>query len=84
MKAYINYGWDKNIVNPYEAYTHDQFILSDQDVPIVDSDIPSDGWKPIKEAFLNNDMPKFNNGHIMTYFVTRCVIDGMKKTKYIT
>ena len=39
--------------------------------------IPPDGWKPIKEAFLTTDIPKFNNGHIVTYFVTHCVIDGL-------
>ena len=65
----------QNIVNSYEAST--QSFLSDQDVPILDSDIPSDGWKPIKEAFLNTDMPQFNNGYIVTYFVTCCVIDGL-------
>ena len=75
VKAYINYGWDKNIVNQYEASA--QSSLNGQDVTISEFDIPSNGWKSIKEAFLTTDMPKFNNGHIVTYFVTRCVIDGL-------
>ena len=65
VKAYINYGWYKNIVNPYDSA---QSSLSGQDVTVSELNIPSDGWKPIKEAFLTTDIPKFNNGHIVTYF----------------
>ena len=44
---------------------------------ISEFDIPSDGWKSIKESFSATDAPKFNSGHNVTYFVTRCVIDGL-------
>ena len=44
---------------------------------VSELDIPPDGWNPIKEAFLTTDIPRFNNGHIVTYFVTCCVIDGL-------
>ena len=44
---------------------------------VSELDIPTDGWKPIKEAFLTTDITKFNNEHIVTYFVTCCVIDGL-------
>ena len=41
-------------------------------------DLPSDEWKPIKHAFSTSDqVPQFNNGHIIQYFVTRSVIDGL-------
>ena len=49
---------------------------------VSELDIPPDGWKPIKEAFLTTDIPKFNNGHIVTYFVTRCVIDGLPSENF--
>ena len=29
------------------------------------------------DIFLTTDIPKFNNGDIVTYFVTRCFIDGL-------
>ena len=38
---------------------------------------PSDGWKSLKQAFETRDqVPQFNNGHIVSYFVTCSVIDG--------
>ena len=41
-------------------------------------DLPSEWWKPIKHAFPSSDqVPQFNNGHIIQYFVTRSVIDGL-------
>ena len=75
VKAYINYGWYKNITNQHGI--SDQSSLSGQDVTTSEFDTPLDGWKPIKQAFSAIDMPKFNNGHIITYFVNRCVIDRL-------
>ena len=75
VKAYINHGWDKNIINQHG--TSNQSSLSGQDAATTEFEIPLDSWKPIKQAFSAIDMPKFNNGHIITYFVTCCVIDGL-------
>ncbi len=40
--------------------------------------IPTNNWISILKVFKNtSDLPKFNNGHIVSYFVTRSVIDGL-------
>ena len=39
---------------------------------------PLVGWQSIKQAFKCKDtLPSFNNGHIVSYFVTRSVLDGL-------
>ena len=44
--------------------------------------MPTDGWKPITEAFCVTTIPDFNHGHILAYFVIRSVIDGLPSGDY--
>ena len=83
VNSYIKYGWDKNLINLHgstksqstacrSVATGSNLLGVQQYAP------PTDGWKPIKQAFeSHNEVPTFNNGHIVSYFVTRSVIDGL-------
>ena len=76
MKAYIKYSWDKNIINPH-GDSGQSSSSSNEHNAISEVDVPSDGWKSVMEAFSVTDIPQFNNGQILTYFVIRSVIDGL-------
>ena len=44
---------------------------------------PTDGWKLLKQAYKSpNAVPRFNNGHVVSYFVTRLVIDGLPSSDF--
>ena len=85
MNAYIKYGWDKNVLNPYGGAQSPLPNSSGSAEPLsqsvagnVSSLIPEDGFKNVTQAYSSPaDMPQFNIGHIVTYFVTRTVCDGL-------
>ncbi len=81
VNSYIKYGWDKNIVNPFEFASHSKDSKDSKEVsPGLTQHlmIPTNNWISILKVFKNtSDLPKFNNGHIVSYFVTRSVIDGV-------
>ena len=81
MNSYIKYGWDKNVINPHVGSNQQSVSASSSaaglspSVCLCQYDPPKDGWRPLRQAF-TSEVPKFNNGHIVTYFVNRSVIDG--------
>lgn len=83
VKAFIRYGWDKNIKSPYGQSTGTS-AKADSPTSIQQYEPPKDGWISIKQAFKSNGkIPQFNNGHIIVYyFVTRSVIDGLPSNDF--
>ena len=84
MNAYIKYGWDKNVLNPYGGAQSPLPSSSGSVEPPsqsvagnVSSRIPEDGFKNVTKAYSSPaDVPHFKIGHIVTYFVNRTVCDG--------
>ena len=80
MRSYIFYGWADNLIDPdggsKGVVTQDQ-SLSTAGEP-GDVVWPADGWCDIKQAWKSpQEVPCFTNGHIVQYFVTRTVHDGL-------
>ena len=67
------------MINPYAADGECNSRGSQQNKALVPFTPPLDSWKPIKDAFTSGELevPKFDNSHIVTYFVTRSVVDGL-------
>ena len=75
MNACIKHGFDKKVCNPYGGHPSGTFPSSSTDVELV---YPEEGWLPITEAFSTAaEVPQFNTGHIVAYFVTRTVTDSL-------
>ena len=67
------------LVNPYQT----SISLTSTAVPNQLIQFPQNGWVDIKEAFKSADeVPKFSHAHIVTYFVTRQVSDGLPATDF--
>ena len=87
MNSYIKYGWDKNVINPHVGSNQQSVSASSSatgpspSVCLSQYDPPKDGWRPLKQAF-SSEVPKFNNGHIVTYFVNRSVINGLPSSDF--
>ena len=85
MNAYIKYGWDENVLNPYDGPQSPSPSSSGSVEPPslsvagnVSSHIPEDGFENVTKAYSSPaDVPQFNIGHIVTYFVNRTVCDGL-------
>ena len=61
---------DKNFSDPRD--------VNSSSVHQVTVSYPEQGWRPITQAFSTPDaVPKFNTGHIVTYFVYRTVCDHL-------
>ena len=68
VKAFIQYGWADNIVDPDNvSVTNDESYGAPK----------TDNWMDIKEFYKSpDDVPRFTNAQIVTYFVTRQVCDS--------
>ena len=65
---YIQYGWADSVVDPDDAST-----TSDEGFGAPETD----NWIDIKEFYKSpDDVPRFTNAQIVTYFVTRQVCDS--------
>jgi hypothetical protein len=67
------YGWDKNLIDPH-GHTKESARSSHTAAP-QHCPFPTDGWKQVYKS--PDAVFRFNNGHIVSYFVTRSVIDGL-------
>ena len=72
VNAFIKYGWDKNVCNPYGGD-----VLADPCGSGLHGVLPcpEGSWTVISKAFSSADVPQFNTSHIVAYFVTRTVSD---------
>ena len=68
VKAFIQYGWADSIVDPDNvSVTNDESYGAPK----------TDNWMDIKEFYKSpDDVPRFTNAQIVTYFVTRQVCDS--------
>ena len=84
MRSYIVYGWADNLIDPVggsNEVTQDQ-SLSTAGEP-GDVVWPADGWCGIGQAWKSPQaVPCFTNGHIVQYFVTRILIDGLPASDF--
>ena len=84
MRSYIFYGWADNLIDPdggSNGVTQDQ-SLSTAGKP-GDVVWPADGWCDIRQAWKSpQEVPCFTNGHIVQYFVTRTVHDGLPASDF--
>ena len=84
MRSYIFYGWADNLIDPdggSNGVTQDQ-SLSTAGEP-GDVVWPADGWCDIRQAWKSpQEVPCFTNGHIVQYFVTRTVHDGLPPSDF--
>ena len=73
VKAYIRNGWDKNIINPDGTAKINNECISKHNDEIFKGE-----WVDTKCAYSRaEDVPSFTYGNMITYFVTRTVIDGL-------
>ena len=72
VNAFIKYGWDKNVCNPYGGD-----VLADPCGSGLHGVLPypEGSWTVISKAFSSANVPQFNTSHIVAYFVTRTVSD---------
>ena len=78
VNAYIKYGWDKNVHNPYASDVSADSRSSTATASAPSVSYPEQGWMTITTAFSHpSDVPQFNTGHIVAYFVTRIVSDSL-------
>ena len=83
VNAYIKYGWDKNLVNPHTDTTTTRPAVGPQSTASAQQAFPADGWRLLTEMYNNSaEVPSFNNGHIVSYFVTRSVLDGLPSADF--
>ena len=75
VNACIKHGLDKKVCNPYGGEGNVNYAVPSEDVEL---DYPDQGWTVITEAFPTAaEVPKFNMGHIVSYFVTRTANDSL-------
>ena len=78
VNAYIKYGLDKDVCNPYGGATPTDPSGSASVGTTPRPSYPEQGWIAITSAFHTTmEVPKFNDAHIIAYFVTRTVADGL-------
>ena len=79
VRSYIKNGWADNIINPDEI--SDPCCLQASSSSLSSSLNTLDTvnvWKDIRKAYsCQNQVPKFSYGHMMTYFVSRTLSDGL-------
>ena len=75
INAYIEYGLDKDICNPYDGTTPS----SSAPVGVTPQlSYPEQGCSAITSAFNTSlEVPRFNNAYIVAYFVTSTVEDRL-------
>ena len=76
--AYIRNGWASNVVDPDAKDEKKNSTKSDL-VCLQFPNTPTDGWQPLKEAFIGKDSHEgfsFTNAQIINYFVVRTAVDG--------
>ena len=83
VNAYIKYGLDKDVCNPYGGATPTDPSGSASIGTTPQPSYPEQGWIAIASAFHTTmEVPKFNDAHIVAYFVTRTVADGLPASDF--
>ena len=84
MRRYIFYGWADNLIDPdygSNGVPHDKSLSTAGEPGDVVS--PADGWCDIRQVWKSSqEVPCFTNGHIVQYFVTRTVHDGLPASDF--
>lgn len=74
MRAYIDNGWADTVIDPDNGSFQTSSKSSNLEKKSL---LPDTSWVDIKEFYKSPDqVPSFNNGQIITYFVSRSLCDS--------